>query len=106
MKPKQRHTGALLLRYLVYFCAALTVSILVILVGYILWQGVPELKPSLFAWTYTSDNASMMPAIINPLSVTVFSLPLSVPLGVCSAIYLSEVARRRSCLVSVIRLTP
>jgi len=47
----------------------------------------------------------MMPAIINTLTVTVVSLLISVPLGIFSAVYLVEYARRGNKLVKLIRLT-
>ena len=68
-------------------------------------RGVPYLKPSLFAWKYTSDNVSMMPAIINTLSMTVLSLIFSVPFGVGAAIYLVEYAKKGNKLVGIIRTT-
>lgn len=101
----RNHPGSLLLRGLVILSAALTMAVLVALVGYILIKGVPHLTPSLFAWKYTSDNASMTPAILNTITMVVFCLLLAVPLGVGSAIYLEEYARRGSRLVGVIQLT-
>ena len=58
-----------------------------------------------FAWEYTSDNVSMMPAIINTLIMTGLSLVIAVPLGIFAAIYLVEYAKRGSKLVKVIRMT-
>ena len=45
------------LKILVWLCAAITFAVLVFLVVFILAKGVGYLKPSLFAWEYTSDNA-------------------------------------------------
>lgn len=101
----KKHPVSLLLLILVILAAAVTVFILVSLVGYILVKGLPHLKPSLFAFKYTSSNVSMMPAIINTLTVTVVSLLISVPLGIFSAVYLVEYARRGNKLVKLIRLT-
>ena len=103
-KPR-RHTGSHILRVLVHVSAALTVGVLLLLVGYILIRGIPHLSLDLFAWEYTSDNVSMMPAIWNTVTVTVCTLLLSVPVGVFSAIYLVEYAKRGSRLVAAIRLT-
>jgi len=79
--------------------------VLMLLIGYILIKGLPYLKPSMFAWKYTSDNVSMMPAIINTITMTGLSLLIAVPLGVFSAIYLVEYAKRGNKLVGVIRMT-
>ena len=94
-----------LLRGLVYLSAIITGLIVVVLVGYILIKGVPYLRLDMFAWKYTTDNVSMMPAIINTLTFTMFSLLLAVPVGIFSAIYLVEYARKGSKLVKIIRLT-
>ncbi|QNL44802.1 phosphate ABC transporter permease PstA [Oscillibacter hominis] len=100
-----RYTGSKLLRALVCISAAITVLILASLVVYILIKGVPNLKPGLFARKYTSDNCSMLPAILNTVTVTLTSLLFAVPLGVGSAIYLAEYAKRGSRLVRLVRLT-
>jgi len=94
-----------LLRILVFGSAAVTVFVLFAVVGYILIKGVPNLNIDLFAWEYTTDNASMMPAIINTLSATAIALLIAVPFGAGSAIYLVEYAKRGSRLVSLVRLT-
>lgn len=96
---------SLTLRILVSLAALITVGVLMLLIGYILIKGVPYLKPSMFAWKYTSDNVSMMPAIINTIIMTALSLIIAVPLGVFSAIYLVEYAKRGNKLVGVIRMT-
>lgn len=105
MKSYAKHPGSFLLLLLVLLAAVLTVGILVYLVAYILVRGVPYLKPSLFAWKYTSDNVSMMPAIINTLSMTLLALVFSVPFGVGAAIYLVEYAKKGNKVVGVIRIT-
>ena len=66
------------LKSFVYVSATLTVGALGFLIAYILIKGVPHLSMDLFAWEYTSDNCSMMPAIINTLEMTFFAL-LAVP---------------------------
>lgn len=73
---------ALVMRWLVRLAALITVAILVFLIGYILVNGIPNLKPSLFEWTYNSDNVSLMPALINTILMTAFSLAIATPLGI------------------------
>ena len=94
-----------LLRYLVKGAAALTLGALALIVGYILIRGVPHLRPDLFALKYTTQNVSMLPAIVNTLIMTAVSLGIAVPLGVFAAIYLVEYAKRGSRLVALIRIT-
>lgn len=100
-----KHPGSLILLLLVLASAILTVAVLLFLIGYILVHGVPYLTADLFAWTYTSENVSMMPAMINTLTMTILSLLTAVPLGIGAAIYLVEYAKRGNKLVGVIRLT-
>ena len=101
----RRHPMSLVQRIAVTASAVITFAILAALLAYILIMGVPNLKPSLFAWHYTSDNCSMTPAIINTLLMVVLSLLLSVPFGIGAAIYLVEYAKRGNKLVKVVRLT-
>ena len=105
LKKYKGHTGSLILVILVMLAAVITFSVLLFLIAYILIKGVPHLKPSLFAWEYTSDNVSMMPTIINTLIMTLVSLVIAVPFGIFAAIYLVEYAKRGNKFVKVIRLT-
>lgn len=105
MKRYLRTPGSLLMMLLVMIAAILTFSVLIFLIVYILVHGVPYIKPSLFALKYTSENASLMPALINTVIMTVFSLLIAVPLGIFSAIFLVEYAGRGNKFVEIIRLT-
>ena len=102
---RQHHATSFMQRGLVYFAAFLTFTVLVALIVYILVMGVPNLRPSLFAWKYTSENASMLPAIINTVVMVLLTLLMSVPFGVGAAIYLVEYASRGNKLVKIIRIT-
>ncbi|MFV0412219.1 MAG: phosphate ABC transporter, permease protein PstA, partial [Oscillospiraceae bacterium] len=101
----RRYPLSFILKLLVWLSAAITVGLLVSLVGYILIMGIPHLTPSLFAFTYTSNNVSLFPALINTLVMTFLSLFIAVPIGIGSAIYLVEYAKRGSRLVAVVRAT-
>lgn len=90
---------------LVVVSAVITLSVLIALIAYILIKGIPNLSPELFEWNYTTENVSMMPAIINTLMITGLSLLFALPVGICSAIYLVEYAKRGNRLVSVVRVT-
>lgn len=94
-----------LARACVYAGTAFTLAALIIIVGYILVKGVPNLKLSLFEWEYNSNNVSLMPALINTVLMTLLSLIIAAPLGVGAAIYLCEYAPRGSRLVKLVRLT-
>lgn len=105
LKKYKGHPGSFALMLLVMLAAAVTFAVLLFLIAYILWKGVPQLRPSLFALSYTSDNVSMLPAILNTLMITGLSLVIAVPLGIFSAIFLVEYAKRGNRFVNVIRLT-
>ena len=101
----KKHMGSRLIGLCVHAAAAMTVMVLGFLIAYIMVRGIPNLKPSLFAWEYTSENQSMLPAIINTCTMTVVSLLLAVPFGVGAAIYLQEYARRESKITKVTQIT-
>lgn len=105
MKRLIKNPMSLFLRGIVYISATLTILVLISLVGYIIIKGIPAIKPSLFEWEYTSENVSMMPAIFNTIIMTIVSLVIAVPVGVFSAIYLVEYAKKGNKLVSMVRIT-
>ena len=94
-----------ILRLLTWGAALVTMGILVFLIGYVLVRGIPNLTPDLFAWTYSTENVSMTPALINTVIMTLLALLIAAPLGIFSAIYLVEYARRGSRLVKAVRMT-
>ena len=102
---RRHHIGSHLMSFAVHAASAVTVLVLGFLVAYIVVRGVPNLKPSLFALQYTSDNQSMLPAIINTCTMTVVSLLLAVPFGVGAAINLTEYAKRGSRLTRLVQMT-
>lgn len=105
IKAYRRNPFSMFLFLLVVLSALITVGVLGALIVYILVKGVPNITTDLFEWTYTTENASMMPAIINTALMTGLSLLIAVPIGVCSAIYLVEYAKRGNKLVGIISLT-
>ena len=105
LKTALKHPLSLLLRIFILLSAAITMGVLLYIIIFIVAKGAPHLSLDLFAWEYTSDNVSMMPAIINTLIMTGLSLVIAVPLGIFAAIYLVEYAKRGSKLVKVIRMT-
>lgn len=94
-----------LLRALVWASAVVTVGLLLLLIGYILVKGIPNLKAPLFSLTYNSENVSLLPSLINTIIMTLLSLAVAAPLGIFAAIYLVEYARRGNRLVGLVRIT-
>jgi len=90
---------------LTWGCAVVTAALLLFIIGYIIINGVPYISPSLFATEFTVANQSLFPALIGTLLVVLLALLLAVPLGVFSAIYLIEYAKRGSRFVKIVRTT-
>ena len=72
---------------------------------YIFVKGVPYLSSSLFSWNYNSENCSVVPALVNTLIMTLLALLIACPLGIGSAIYLVEYARKGNRFVNVVLMT-
>ncbi len=94
-----------ILKALVWVSAIITLSLLVFIIGYILFKGIPYISPKLFELKYTSENVSLFPALVTTVIMTALSLIIAVPIGVASAIYLVEYASKANKLVKIIRLT-
>lgn len=105
MQAYKKSPLSLFLRILVIAAAVITAFILGAIIVYILVKGIPHLRPELFAWEYTSENVSMTPAIINTLLMVLLTLVIAAPVGIFSAIYLVEYAKRGNKFVAVIRMT-
>ncbi len=105
MREKSNYIGSKIIKVLVFASAVITFAVLLFLIAYILIKGLPYLKPSIFSLTYTSENASLMPALFNTIIMTFLSLLIAVPIGIFSAIFLVEYAGNQNGFIKVIRLT-
>lgn len=99
------HASSQIARGVIYAGALFTTLVLLGIVGFILVNGVPHLTPTLFEWNYTSENVSLMPALISTLYMALLALLIAVPIGVSSAIYLVEYAKPGSRFVRAVRVT-
>lgn len=102
LSPRRR-AYELTMRTLLYAAAAIICALLLFIISYILYRGVPSLS-----WEFLTSEESVindvqgiLPAFINTLYTIVATLIFILPLGVGSAIYLTEYASNRR-LVSVI----
>lgn len=100
-----RRREATAIRAFVYAGTTLTLLILASVVGYILIKGIPNISPELFEWKYSTQNVSLLPALINTILMTALSLLFAVPLGIFSAVYLVEYAKKGNRLVKLVRIT-
>ena len=99
-RRKAYNTG---MRALIYIAAAIVAALLIFLLGYILYRGLPNLT-----WEFLTSEESVVrdiqgigPAILNTLYVIIATLIVVLPLGVGAAIYLTEYATNHK-LVSAI----
>lgn len=93
-----------ILKGLVYLFSLLTFGSLFLIIGFILVKGLPNITPQLFQWHYTSENVSLMPAIISTVILVCGSLLLALPIGVFAGFYLVEYAKKGSIWVKMMRI--
>src|SRR5690554_3901584 len=105
LRTYKRDPRSLVLFLLVIVSTILTIGLLLFLIGYIMIKGIPHIKPELFQWKYNTLNVSLMPALINTVIITIISLLIAAPIGIFSAIYLVEYAKKGNKLVAIIRIT-
>lgn len=103
-KEYLRHPFSLLTLILILVSAAVTVCFVLFIIIYILANGIPNLNKEMFSPDYSMENVSMLPSIVNTLYITFLTLLISVPVGVFSAVYLVEYAKKGSRFVKVIRI--
>lgn len=101
----KKHLGSRILKALVFLSAGITFTILLLLIGYILIQGVPHLTATMFSLEFTTDNQSVIPALINTVIMTIVSLLVAVPIGIFSAIFLVEYSEKGNRFVDLVRMT-
>lgn len=102
---RKKHLGSRILKALVFLSAGITFTILLLLIGYVLIQGVPHLTATLFSLEFTTDNQSVIPALINTVIMTIVSLLVAVPIGIFSAIFLVEYSGKGNRFVDLVRMT-
>lgn len=102
-RPARRRVYDGVMKGLVLLGAGLTIALLVALIGYILVRGLPHVT-----WQLLSTSPSMMkgtigilPNILNTLYLILFTLLISLPLGVGAAVYLTEYAKSRRFAAAV-----
>lgn len=97
--------SAILLLVCVWGSAITTFLTLAFLLLYILWQGLPNITPDLFALEYNTQNVSLFPALVDTVIMVVMALAMATPLGIFAAIYLVEYAKRGNKMVNIVRVT-
>lgn len=93
-----------LMRGVLTASAVLAVGILVLIVGYVLWQGLPVLSRAFLLEPPAKMGRAggIFPTIVGTVLLTAGAVVVAAPLGVATAIYLAEYAHQGR-LVSLIR---
>ena len=85
------------MRVLMGAAALLTAALVLFLIGYVLWKGLPNLSWELLSTSpsYLSGRIGILPDILNTVYIVVATLVIVLPLGVGAAIYLTEYAQNK-----------
>lgn len=99
---KRRAYGGLM-RALMLFSVILTGALVLFLIGYVLWKGIPNITWELLSTkpSYLRNQIGILPDILNTVYIVIATLLIVLPLGVGAAIYLMEYARNKK-MVAVI----
>lgn len=88
-------------KILIYLLSFLGFAAGGVVIAYILINGIPNISPSLFELKYSSQNVSIMPALITTFLSIVITLIVTLPVGIFTAIYLSQYAKNKILIKSV-----
>lgn len=91
------------LRYLGYVCCGVALAALVGVIVFVLIDGVGAITPSLL-FGREPGIPTILPAFAGTLSLIAISCLIAVPLGVASAVYLTEYADNKGRFVRMIRV--
>lgn len=85
------------LKVLMSLCAAATCLLLIGLIGYLLYRGIPGINAKFLTTqtSYISDSIGILPNILNTLYLIILVMIIVVPLGVGAAVYLTEYASNK-----------
>lgn len=97
--------SSIILKSLVIISAVITAVVILTLIIYIIVKGIGYIDLGLFSINYDSNNLSMMPSLISTFMIIIISLIISLPIGIGTAIYLTEYAQKESRIVSIINLS-
>ena len=104
---ERRHRSSdKILNFLIQLSSALSVLILVVCIGYILYRGLPYFNFSYLINTTSilKGTVGILPNIINTLYIIVITLLIACPIGIGGAIYLNEYAKNKK-FVNIISFT-
>ena len=93
----RRRAYGLVMKGLMLLAAGLTCALVIFMLGYVLYKGVPNITWQLLSTSpsYLSDTIGILPDILNTVYIVIYTLCIVLPLGVGAAIYLTEYASNR-----------
>ena len=104
-KMQAATTASKVLGIIVWLAAGVNILSLISLIGYILAQGIPYLSWELFALEYTTQNVSLFPALVDTILMVAVALSLAAPIGIGTAVYFVEYAKKGNKFVSIMDMT-
>ena len=98
-----RRAYILTMRILMGAAAAITAALVLFLIAYVLVKGLPNVSWTLLstAPSYLSDRIGILPDLLNTLYIVIATLLIVLPLGVGTAIYLTEYATNRRIIGAI-----
>ncbi|MCM1496057.1 MAG: phosphate ABC transporter permease PstA [Bacteroides sp.] len=99
----KRKTYITAMRVLMGISVSITCGLVLFLIGYVLWKGLPNVSWELLTTkpSYLSERIGILPDILNTVYIVLATLVLVLPLGVGAAVYLTEYAKNKK-LVAII----
>ncbi len=100
---RKRKSYIALMRGAMYVCCALTAALLLFLLGYVLYKGIPNITWELLSTkpSYLADRIGILPDILNTVYIVLATLVIVLPLGVGAAIYLTEYAQNKRVVAAI-----
>lgn len=91
------------MRVLMITATALTVALVLFIVGYVLVNGIPNITWELLSTkpSYLNDRVGILPDILNTIYIVIATLIVVLPLGVGAAIYLTEYAKNKKIVTAI-----
>ena len=101
--PAGRKAYVGIMRTLMLLCTLLTVALVLFMIGYIMYRGIPNIKWKLVSTKPSAlyGNIGILPDILNTLYIVAATLAVVIPLGVGAAIYLTEYAKSKRIVAAV-----
>lgn len=92
-----------ILKYSSYLSSFITVSLLLMVIGFILIKGLPYVTYDLiFSKFQYGGNVTLLPSLVTTGMLIGISLIIAVPLGVFSAVYLTEYVKKQNAFTQII----